>query len=71
MAELAELMKKNPVKIFVRWDRTCLEYPYDWQEKNPEAFGRISDLVYQDPAVFHHINRLPAGLYTGRNLANL
>ncbi|MFW6284126.1 MAG: primase-helicase zinc-binding domain-containing protein [Desulfosalsimonas sp.] len=69
--ELAEIMKSTPVKIFTRHDRLAIEYPYNWADKNDETLRRISELVYMDPEVFDHINRLPAGRYTGRNLVNV
>lgn len=69
--KLAEIMKSTPVKIFTRHDRLAIEYPYNWADKNDETLGRISELVYMDPEVFEHINRLPAGRYTGRNLINV
>lgn len=71
VVELARLSAKAPVSIIVRWDRLTLDYSQKWKERNPEKFGRISDLIFQDMEVFRFINNLPAGRYKGRNLANV
>ncbi|MCF8094448.1 MAG: hypothetical protein K9J79_03715 [Desulfobacteraceae bacterium] len=71
VVELAKAMKQTPVRLFVRWDRLAIEYPYNWASRNDDVLEKISELVYRDPEVFSFVNRLPAGRYTGKNLTNL
>lgn len=70
LEELAELLKRHPVKIRVSPDasRVIILESQDWKRRNWETSKRISELVFRDCAVLEHIMRHGAEIIDGKNI---
>ena len=66
VAELAGLLKRYPVRIINRPDRTGIEEK-DIMRKFPAESKRISALLYFDPACWEHVATHPAEVIIGEN----
>jgi len=68
VAELADLMRESPVAIVSRRDQLKIVSPNEWNYKNWEKFGRISQLVYFTEDVFDYLSGLSREKITWKDL---
>lgn len=68
VVELDRLMTGTPVRVIVTSDQLKIMSPPDWNHKNWDKFGRISQLVYFTPVVWDYLHAHKAEMITPDNL---
>ena len=71
VAELAELMKGEPVSVIVTGAQLKILSPPEWNSKNWQKLGRISQLVYFTPEIFDYLHCHGETKITWRNIYHM
>jgi len=66
--ELAELLKQNPVSVYVSPERVFIRESPAWSRKNWELSKKISNLVFMNPEVFDYLCGHPDQVVNGKNI---
>lgn len=66
--ELADILKRVPVAIYVSPERVSLRHPQSWGNKNWDLLKKISNLVFMTPDVFDFICGHQEKVINGRNI---